>query len=47
MNKTVVYELNALYRDAMRITGYEFGEGEKAVCVVGSMRGNEIQQLYT
>ena len=47
MNKTVVYELNALYRYAMRITGYEFGEGEKAVCVVGSMRGNEIQQLYT
>lgn len=47
MRKTVVYELNALYRDPMRITGYEFGEGEESVCVVGSMRGNEIQQLYT
>lgn len=26
--------------------GYRFGEGEKSVCIVGSMRGNEIQQLY-
>ena len=28
------------------MTGYEFGEGEEAVCIVGSMRGNEVQQLY-
>lgn len=30
----------------MRVTGYEFGSGEKSVCVVGSMRRNEIQQLF-
>lgn len=47
MKKTIVYELNALYRDPMRITGYEFGEGEPSVCVVGSTRGNEVQQLYS
>lgn len=30
----------------MVIRGYQFGKGEKAACIVGPMRGNEIQQLY-
>lgn len=47
MKKKIIYEINALYRDNFRVTGYEFGKGEKSVCVVGSIRGNEIQQLYT
>lgn len=46
MKKKVIYEIKALYRDNFRVTGYEFGEGEKSVCIVGSMRGNEVQQLY-
>ncbi len=46
MRKVTVYEIKGLYRDDFRVNGYEFGEGEKAVCIVGSMRGNEIQQLY-
>lgn len=46
MNKRVVYELKGLYRDSFRITGYEFGSGEKSVCIVGSSRGNEVQQIY-
>lgn len=46
MNKTILYEFKALYRDDFRVTGYEFGEGEKSVCIVGSMRGDEVQQLY-
>ncbi|MCM1258017.1 MAG: M14 family metallopeptidase [Roseburia sp.] len=46
MNKRVLYELKGLYRDDLRVTGYEFGEGEKSVCIVGSARGNEVQQLY-
>lgn len=46
MKKKVVYELNGLYRDSLRVTGYEFGKGKKSVCIVGSMRGNEVQQLY-
>ena len=46
MKKTTVYEIKGLYRDTFRVTGYEFGEGEKSVCIVGTMRGNEIQQLY-
>ncbi len=46
MNKKIVYEMKAAYRDTFRVTGYEFGEGEKSVCIVGSSRGNEVQQLY-
>lgn len=46
MNIKTIYELNALYREPMQIKGYEFGNGAKSVCVAGSMRGNEIQQLF-
>lgn len=46
MNKRIIYELKGLYRDTFRVTGYEFGEGEKSVCIVGSSRGNEVQQTY-
>ncbi len=46
MKKVIVYELKGLYRDHFRVTGYVFGKGEKSVCIVGSMRGNEVQQLY-
>ncbi len=46
MKKKIVYELKGLYRDSLRVTGYEFGKGKKSVCIVGNMRGNEVQQLY-
>ena len=46
MKKKIVYELKGLYRDDFRVTGYEFGKGKKSVCIVGTMRGNEVQQLY-
>ncbi len=46
MNKRVIYEMVGLYRDNFQIIGYEFGEGEKSVCIVGSSRGNEVQQIY-
>lgn len=46
MKKRVIYELKGLYRDDFRVTGYEFGKGKKSVCIVGTMRGNEVQQLY-
>ncbi len=38
--------MKGLYRDDFRVTGYEFGEGEEAVCIVGNSRGNEVQQIY-
>lgn len=46
MEKKVLYEIKALYRDDLRVTGYEFGEGEETLCILGSLRGNEVQQLY-
>ena len=46
MKKAVLYEAKAIYRDDFRVTGYTFGEGEKSLCIIGSMRGNENQQLY-
>lgn len=47
MNKKTVYEIKGLYRDDFRVTGYEFGSGEKSACIVGGCRGNEVQQIYT
>ncbi len=46
MKKITVYEIKGLYRDNFRVTGYEFGKGKKTLCIIGSMRGNEVQQLY-
>ena len=46
MKKETLFQIDAIYRDDFRVMGYTFGEGEKALCIVGSMRGNENQQLY-
>ena len=46
MHNRIIYQIKGMYRDDFRITGYEFGEGEKSVCIVGSSRGNEVQQIY-
>ena len=46
MKKETVFTIEAPYRDNLRIEGYRFGKGEKAACIVGAVRGNEIQQLY-
>ncbi len=34
------------YREDFTIKGYRFGKGDKAACILGPIRGNEIQQLY-
>lgn len=46
MKKNIIFETNSQYRDAFRIRGYEFGDGENALAVIGSMRGNEHQQMF-
>lgn len=46
MKEKIIYKIKGLYRDDFRVKGYEFGTGKKSVCIVGSMRGNEVQQLY-
>lgn len=46
MEKINLFEIKALYRDDFRVTGYTFGSGAESVCIMGSMRGNEYQQIY-
>lgn len=46
MERKILFEMEALYRDSFRVTGFSFGQGEFSACIVGSMRGNEYQQLY-
>lgn len=46
MIKENLFTLPSPYRDPLEIAGYRFGRGDKSVCIVGAMRGNEIQQQY-
>lgn len=48
MNKQVLYRLESPYREPMSIYGFEFGDahGEASCAIVGSTRGDEIQQEY-
>ena len=41
MRREVLYTLEGIYREDFKITGFTFGQGDRAACVVGSMRGNE------
>ena len=41
-----IYTVHSTYREDMKIKGYTFGQGEKSACIVGSLRGNEVQQMY-
>ena len=46
MKIQTIFRMPSPYRDDFRIKAYTFGEGEKTLSIVGSMRGDEIQQLY-
>ena len=46
MRKEIIYSLESPYRENLDITAYRFGSGEKSACIVGSIRGNQVQQLY-
>ena len=45
MIRETLFTLGSLYRDDLRVMGYRFGSGERSVCIVGAMRGNEVQQM--
>lgn len=52
MKKELVFELDAPYREPLRITAFLFGEHtnpahENSCAIVGATRGNEAQQIYT
>lgn len=48
MRSGVVYQMEVPHREPMRIRGFEFGNerGARACAIVGSMRGNEVQQTF-
>ncbi|MDD3360048.1 MAG: M14 family metallopeptidase [Hespellia sp.] len=46
MKKETIYAIPSPYREDLKITGYRFGSGKKSACIVGAIRGNEMQQLY-
>lgn len=46
MKVQTIFRMSSPYRDDFRIKAYTFGEGEKTLCIVGSMRGDEMQQQY-
>lgn len=46
MKETIIYRIPQTYRDDFRVRAFTFGQGEKALCVLGAMRGNEYQQIY-
>lgn len=46
MRKEIIYQLSNTYRDNLTVYGYYFGKGEKSACIIGSMQGNEVQQMY-
>lgn len=46
MRREEIFTLKSMYREEFHVPGYYFGKGEKSACIVGAIRGNEIQQLY-
>ncbi len=48
MRRGVVFQLEVPHREPMRIRGFEFGNdrGVRSCAIVGSMRGNEVQQTF-
>lgn len=46
MQEEIIFEMSSPYRDSFRIRGYRFGEGKETVAIVGTMRGDEVQQQY-
>lgn len=48
MQKLTLFELDTPYRERLTIEGYAFGPEDcsTSVAVVGSMRGNEVQQTF-
>lgn len=46
MHTEEIYRVKSPYREDMVIKGFCFGKGEPAACILGSERGDEIQQMY-
>lgn len=46
MKEEIIYSMRSTHRDNFRIRAFHFGDGEPTACIVGPMRGDEVQQQY-
>ena len=46
MREETLFTIKTPYREEVPVKGFFFGSGHKTACFVGSLRGNEIQQMY-
>ncbi|MEE0800672.1 MAG: M14 family metallopeptidase [Gemmiger sp.] len=47
MKEEVLFTIDTPYRPALQVRAWRFGDpGQKSLAVMGSLRGNEIQQMY-
>lgn len=46
MRTEIFFQMASTHRDDFRIRGFWFGHGEETACIVGPMRGDEVQQQY-
>lgn len=46
MREESIFGIDMPYRGRLDIKGFSFGQGEDAVCIVGALRGDEVQQMY-
>jgi predicted deacylase len=46
MKREILFDLKSPYRHNFQIIGYRFGAGAPRAAIVGSLRGDEIQQQY-
>ena len=43
MKEEVIFRMESAYREDFEVKSYHFGGPEKTMCIIGNMRGNEIQ----
>ncbi len=46
MKREILFRMNSPFREEFRIHGFRFGKGEKTIAIVGSIRGDEVQQQF-
>lgn len=46
MEREIIFRMNSPFREEFRIQGFRFGKGEKTIAIVGSIRGDEVQQQF-
>ncbi len=47
MEEKILFSLQSVYREPLNVRAFCFGDlNEKTICIMGALRGNEVQQMY-